>query len=209
MLAWTAAARPRTLRRSVRPACCWRARCCSASSPPHPSGSVPWKLDVFGIRLLSVRTLQKPFSVAVLLSTRRAGAASVHPPAGDAGLRWLPHPCRGRDVAVQSRPGADADEQARFYKAPYAWLMLVPGVEGVRARAILGACNLALAVACARRSAMSSRERLRSPASVIAVVAVLLLVEAWPAALLLIEAPAWRPSSTSAVSGSSCPLDPS
>ena len=25
----------------VRPACCWRARCCSASSPPRPSGSVP------------------------------------------------------------------------------------------------------------------------------------------------------------------------
>jgi hypothetical protein len=36
----------------------------------------PWKLDVFGIRLLSVRTPQKPFSVAVLLAVV---AFALHP----------------------------------------------------------------------------------------------------------------------------------
>ena len=88
-----------------------------------------------------------------------------------------------------------------LYKAPYAWLMLVPGVEGVRVPArfwVLATLCLAVAGALALGYIVERWPTLRRP--LVAVVAVLLLVEAWPTALPLLEPPAWRPSNTSAVS---------
>jgi hypothetical protein len=79
--------------------------------------------------------------------------------------------------------------------------MLVPGVEGVRVPArfwVLATLCLAVACALALGYIVERWPALRRP--IVGIVAVLLLVEAWPAALPLIEAPAWRPSNTSAVS---------
>jgi hypothetical protein len=160
----------------------------------------PWKLDVFGIRLLSVRTAQKPFSVAVLLA---AGAFALHP---SIRAGW------GRRSALafytlaavamwlfSLGPAPTLMNKPLLYKAPYAWLMLVPGVEGVRVPArfwVLATLCLAVACALALGYIVERWPTLRRP--LVAIVAVLVLMEAWPVGLPLIEAPAWRPSSTSA-----------
>jgi F5/8 type C domain len=162
----------------------------------------PWKLDVFGIRLLSVRTAQKPFSVAVLLAVV---AFALHP---SIRAGW------GRRSALafytlaavamwlfSLGPAPTLMNKPLLYKAPYAWLMLVPGVEGVRVPArfwVLATLCLAVACALALGYIVERLPTLRRP--LVAIVAVLVLVEAWPVGLPLIEAPAWRPSSTSAVS---------
>ena len=168
----------------------------------------PWKIDVFGIRLLSVRTPQKPFSVAVLLA---AIALVLHPSirAGwgrrsalafytlAAVAMWLF--CLGPAPTLMNKP--------LLYKAPYAWLMMVPGVEGVRVPArfwVLATLCLAVAGALAIGYIVERWPRVRRP--VIAIVCALLLVEAWPTALPLIEPPAWRPSQTQAVSRLELPM---
>ena len=162
----------------------------------------PWKLDVFGIRLLSVRTPQKPFSVAVLLAVV---ALALHPSIRAGWGRrsalafytlasvamWLF--CLGPAPTLMNKP--------LLYKAPYAWLMLVPGVEGVRVPArfwVLATLCLAVAGALALGYIVERWPTLRRP--LVPLMAVFLLVEAWPTALPLLEPPAWRPSNTSAVS---------
>jgi hypothetical protein len=162
----------------------------------------PWKLDVFGIRLLSVRTPQKPFSVAVLLAVV---ALALHPSirAGWARRSALAF-YTFASVAMwlfSLGPAPTLMNKPLLYKAPYAWLMLVPGVEGVRVPArfwVLATLCLAVACALALGYIVERWPTLRRP--IVGIVAVLVLVEAWPAALPLIEAPAWRPSNTSAVS---------
>ena len=162
----------------------------------------PWKLDVFGIRLLSVRTPQKPFSVAVLLAVV---AFALHPSIRAGwGRRSALAFYTLASVAMwlfSLGPAPTLMNKPLLYKAPYAWLMLVPGVEGVRVPArfwVLATLCLAVACALALGYIVERWPALRRP--IVGIVAVLLLVEAWPAALPLIEAPAWRPSNTSAVS---------
>lgn len=162
----------------------------------------PWRLDVFGIRLLSVRTPQKPFSVAVLLTVV---ALALHPSIRAGwGRRSALAFYTLASVAMwlfSLGPAPTLMNKPLLYKAPYAWLMLVPGVEGVRVPArfwVLATLCLAVACALALGYIVERWPALRRP--IVGIVAVLLLVETWPAALPLIEAPAWRPSNTSAVS---------
>ena len=162
----------------------------------------PWRLDVFGIRLLSVRTPQKPFSVAVLLAVV---AFALHPSirAGWARRSALAFYtlAAGPMWVFSLGPAPTLMNKPLLYKAPYAWLMLVPGVEGVRVPArfwVLATLCLAVAGALALGYIVERWPTFRRP--LVAMVAVLLLVEAWPAPLPLLEPPAWRPSNTSAVS---------
>jgi hypothetical protein len=162
----------------------------------------PWKLDLFGIRLLSVRTPQKPFSVALLLAVV---ALALHPSirAGWGRRSALAFYTLGALVMwlFSLGPAPTLMNQPLLYKAPYAWLMLVPGVEGVRVPArfwVLATLCLAVACALALGYIVERWPIVRRP--LIAIVAILGLVEAWPAALPLIEAPASRPSHSSAVS---------
>ena len=168
----------------------------------------PWKLDLFGIRLLSVRTPHKPFSVAVLLAVV---AFALHPSirAGwsrrsalafyslAAVVMWLM--CLGPAPTLMGKP--------ILYKAPYAWLMLVPGVEGVRVPArfwVLATLCLAVAAALALGYIANRWPALKRP--VVALVALLVLAEAWPQPLPLLEPPAWRPSTTTAVARLELPM---
>jgi len=201
VLAWTAAAHGHMRRlRSTRMLLAGALLFGIVAAIPLMFG--PWKLDLFGIRLLSVRTPQKPFSVAVLLAVV---AFALHPSirAGWARRSALAFYTLG-GVAMwlfSLGPAPTLMNKPFLYKAPYAWLMLVPGVEGVRVPArfwVLATLCLAVACALALGYVVARWPSLRRP--VVAVIAVLLLLEAWPMPIALIEAPAWRPSHTSAVS---------
>jgi hypothetical protein len=175
--------------------------------------SAPWwygpiKVELFGIRLLSVRSPQKPFSVAVLLAVI---AFAMHPSIRAGWQRrsslafyslaavamWLL--CLGPAPTLMGKP--------LLYKAPYAWLMLMPGVEGVRVPArfwVLATLCLAVAAAVALGYIVQRLPALRT--SIVAAMACLIVAEGWPAPVALLEPPAWRPSQTSAASRIELPI---
>jgi hypothetical protein len=170
----------------------------------------PLKLDLFGIRLLSVRTPQKPFSIAVLAAVV---ALAMHPSirAGwrrrsalafytlSAVAMWL----------FSLGPAPTFMGKPLLYKAPYSWLMLLPGVEGVRVPArfwILATLCLALAAALAAGYIVQRLPALRVP--LIAALAASVIAEAWPSALPLLPPPDFRPSATTATSRIELPIGP-
>ena len=113
----------------------------------------PIVVELFGIRLLSVRTPQKPFSLAVLLAVIALRHASVHPRglAPPLGARVL-LARGGGDVAALPRAGADVHGQAVTLQGAvrvadaHAW-------RGGRARAGAGSgCSPRCASRLRRRS---------------------------------------------------------
>ena len=97
----------------------------------------PWKIEIAGLRLLSVGAPHKPLSIALLFFAVAGGAApvgadGVAPPFGADLL------CAGggRDVAVQPRARADADGPAHHLQGS---VCLADDAAGSRRRARAGA----------------------------------------------------------------------
>ena len=94
-------------------------------------------------------------------------------------------------------PSPTLMNETLIYKAPYAWLMLLPGVEGVRVPArfwVLSTLCLAVAggLAVARITTRWPRLRTWLPALVCALV----VVEAWPRPIRMWPRPESRPAHT-------------
>ena len=115
----------------------------------------PFRLEVGGLRLLSVTSPEKPVSVAALCFV---AAALLHPAVRAAWQRrsalafyalatvamWL----------MALGPAPTLMNTPAIYKAPYAWLMLLPGADGVRVPArfwMLGVLCLAVTAALGLR----------------------------------------------------------
>lgn len=175
-----------------------------------PSYFGPWKLEIFGLRLLSVTSSYKPLSVAFLL----LGAAGLmHPAVRTAWRRrsalafyalaavamWLL--CLGPQPTLMNEP--------ILYKAPYSWLMMLPGVDAVRVPArfwVLGTLCLAVAAGLALRQLATRWPRAARALPVVA--SLLLLAEAWPRPIAMWEPPQERPSHTPAVARLELPISP-
>jgi hypothetical protein len=156
----------------------------------------PWKVDLFGIRLLSVGTPQKPLSIA-LLST--VIALALHPSIRAGWSRRSPLAFYTIAAAVMwlfsLGPSPTLLNQPLLYKAPYSWLMLVPGVDGIRVPArfwVLSTLCLAIAGALASLHIVTRWPALRS--SLPALLAALMLVESWPQPVDYHRPPASRPA---------------
>lgn len=160
-----------------------------------------WKIDLGGVRLLSVGTPHKPLSFAFLCLIV---AGAMHPSVRTAWRRrstmtfytlaafamWL----------FSLGPAPTFMDRPIIYKAPYAWLMMLPGGEGVRVPArfwMLAALCLATAAALALRQLTARWPRLARAMPVIACVGV--LADGWPRPLLIEKRPLPRPSHTRAV----------
>ena len=175
-----------------------------------PSMFGPWTFEPFGLRLVSVTTARKPVSVALLLT---AAALVMHPAVVGAwrrrsllafyalatGTMWL----------FSLGPSPTLMNKPLIYKAPYAWLMLIPGAEGVRVPArfwVLGTLCLAIAAALgvAHITARWSRVRRWVPIAASA----LILIEAWPRPIRVILRPDARPVHTPAVARLELPVNP-
>jgi hypothetical protein len=176
----------------------------------------PWRLEPGGVRLLSVGTPGKPLAIALLLG---CVAMALHP-AGRAAWRhrsplafytaaallmWLLS--LGPAPTVFGQPLFD-EASAPTY-APYSWLMMFPGVDGVRVPARFWTlATLCLAVAASLAAGRVGASLSRRAAVVPVVLAALLLVEGWPAPVQLWRAPAARPSATGAVARIEIPMGP-
>jgi hypothetical protein len=176
----------------------------------------PWRVELGGVRLLSVGTAGKPLAVALLLG---CVAVALHPAgraawrrrsplafyAAAAVLMWLL--CLGPTPTVLGQPLFDAPSAP--YYAPYAWLMMVPGVDGVRVPARFWTlATLCLAVAGSLAAARTAAAWPRLGRVLPLTVAALVTLEGWPTAVGLWPAPAWRPSPTDAVARLEVPMGP-
>ena len=159
-----------------------------------------WKVEVFGIRLLSVGTPQKPASVALLLAVV---AFAMHPSIRAGWSRRSPLAFYSLAAAIMwlfcLGPAPTLMNETVLYKAPYSWLMMLPGVEGVRVPArfwVLSTVCLAMAAGLALVHIVNRWPALRQ--GLPAFVAAFLLVEAWPYPLRLYPPPDSRPAHTRA-----------
>ena len=176
-----------------------------------PSFFGSWKIDIFGLRLLSVGTPHKPLSVG-LLALVIAGA--MHPSVRTAWRRRSTMTFYALAAAVMwllsLGPAPTLFDRPLIYKAPYAWLMLLPGVEGIRVPArfwMLAALCLAIAAALAIRQLAARWPRYARAIPVIACVGT--LIDAWPVPIVMEKRPADRPNHTRAVARLDLPPVPS
>jgi hypothetical protein len=175
-----------------------------------PSTLGPWKLEPFGVPLLSVSTARKPMSVAILLAI---AALILHPAVVGA---WR----RRSALAFYSLatlamwvfslgPSPTLMNKPLIYKAPYSWLMLIPGVDGVRVPArfwVLGSLSLSIAAALAVAHLTIRWRRVRGWLPIAA--CALVLLEAWPRPIRIIARPEPRPVHTPAVARLELPVNP-
>jgi hypothetical protein len=170
----------------------------------------PWKIEMAGLRLVSVSTSRKPLSVALLLL---AVAGALHPSVRTAWHRRSALTFYALAAVVMwlcsLGPAPTLMNQPFIYKAPYAWLMALPGVDGVRVPArfwMLAVLCLAVAAGLAMRQLTARWPRLSAALPVVASVG--LLADSWPEAMATPQPPELRPAHTRAVARLELPLGP-
>ena len=209
VLAWVAAARAEGRRlRTPRLLLGGASAFAAVAAIPLIYGAV--RLDLFGLRLLSIRTPHRPAAIAAALT---AIGLALHPSVR-AGWR------RRSSLAFYSLaaiamwlfslgPAPTYMGARALGRGPYAWLMLMPGVEGVRVPArfwVLATLCLAVAASVALGYVIARAGRLRP--LVIGAAALLVVAEAWPTPMAFPSPPPLRPSSTTAVARLELPIVP-
>jgi hypothetical protein len=169
-----------------------------------------WKLEIAGVRLLSVGAPHKPLSVALLLLVV---AAAMHPSARTAWRRRSALAFYALAAAIMwlfsLGPAPTLLDRPFIYKAPYAWLMLLPGVEGIRVPArfwMLAIMCLSIAAALAVRQITSRWPRLAVAVPIAASLGI--LMDGWPVPIRMETPPALRPAHTRAVARLELPANP-
>ena len=163
----------------------------AAAALPFVHG--PWRLTIGSVRLLSISSFQKPLSLALLAT---AAAVALHPAIHTAWRRRSPLAFYALAAVVMwlfsLGPEPTLLGRPLLYKAPYAWLMELPGVDGLRVPARFWM----LSVACLAAAAAAAIGHVRLPSGgrtlVVAGAAVLMLAESWPRPLRLEVPPAHR-----------------
>lgn len=208
-LAWAAAARTGATRlRAPRVLLASAVLFAAVAATPLLFGA--WKVEVFGVTLLSVGTPQKPLSIAVLLA---AVALALHPSVRTAWGRRSPLAFYTLATVAMwlfsLGPAPTLMNEPVLYKAPYAWLLMLPGVDGVRVPArfwVLGTLCLSIAGALALLQVIARwpKARVALPAAVSALV----VLDGWPAQIRFEPPPAARPAHTRAVARLELPMRP-
>ena len=175
-----------------------------------PAAAGPVRVEVFGVRLLSISTARKPMSMAALLA---AAAFVAHPAVRGAWGRGSPFAfytlAAAAMWACSLGPSPTFMNVPVFYKAPYAWLMYLPGMDGVRVPARFWMlATLCLSMAAALGAIHIMRRWPPSRRWLPAAACVLLLVEGWPQRIDLAALPAERPVHAAAAARLELPLSP-
>ena len=175
---------------------------------PTPILFGDWKLELFGIRLLSVNTPHKPLSVALALLVL---AGALNPSVRAVWARRSPFAFFVLAAIamwlLSLGPAPTLLNQPVLYKAPYTWLMAVPGVEGVRVPARFWM----LAVMCLAAAGALALQRLslrwpRARTAMASIFAVGIFADGLTRPLTMPEPPARSPNRTSAASRLDLPL---
>ena len=175
-----------------------------------PAAAGPVRLEVFGVRLVSISAARKPLSISALLM---AAAFIAHPTVRGAWRRGSPLAfytlAAAAMWAFSLGPSPTFMNVPVLYKAPYAWLMYLPGMDGVRVPArfwVLATLCLSVAAALGAMHVIRRWPLTRTFLPVAA--SVLLLVDAWPQPIGMAHLPAERPIHSSAAARLELPLSP-
>lgn len=170
----------------------------------------PWKLAAGGVRLLSVATPHKPLSIGLLCLVI---AGAMHPSVRSAWRRRSALTFYALATVVMwlfsLGPAPTLLDKPLIYKAPYAWLMLLPGVDGIRVPArfwMLAVLCLSIAAALALRQLTARWPRLSRALPAVACLGI--LIDSWPVAMRVEKPPAWRPIRTRAIARLELPANP-
>lgn len=170
----------------------------------------PFKLGIGSLQLLSVTSPEKPISVAVACL---AIASLLHPAVRAAWRRRSPLAFYALATVamwlLSLGPSPTLMNKPALYKAPYAWLLMLPGMDGVRVPArfwMLGVLCLAVTAALGLRHIMQRWPRAAS--ALPAVVVAGLLIDAWPNPLPMATRPDPRPNHADADLRLDLPLGP-
>ncbi len=170
----------------------------------------PWKLEIGGLRLLSVATPHKPLSIGLLFLL---AAGVLHPSVRTAWRRRSALTFYALAAVVMwlfsLGPAPTLLDRKVIYKAPYAWLMLLPGVDGIRVPArfwMLAVLCLSIAAALAIRQLTARWPRASRALPAIACLGI--LIDGWPRPIVMEKPPAWRPIHTRAVARLELPANP-
>lgn len=170
----------------------------------------PWQIEIAGVRLLSVGTAHKPLSVAILFLV---AAGALHPSIRGAWRRRSPLAFYTLAAGVMwlfsLGPAPTLMDRPVMYKAPYAWLMALPGADGIRVPArfwMLAALCLAVAAGLALRQISAKWPRLTRALPALACAG--LIVDAFPTSTVELQgAPAPRPSHVRGVARLELPVN--
>jgi F5/8 type C domain len=168
----------------------------AASVLPFVYGS--WQLSIGGVRLLSIARADKPLSLAlafalVLLALLpgvrgaygRRSVAAFYVLAAFA--TWI----------FALGPNPTLMDERFLYRAPYSWLMLLPGFDGLRAPARFWTMTLVCLGAIGALAVHRLDGRTRRIAVAVAVAG--LLLDGWPRRFVVVAAPPLRSSPPEAV----------
>lgn len=153
----------------------------------------PWRLTIGGVRLLSIARADKPLTLAIFaalawiaLLPRVSAAGSRRSP-----LVFYTFAALAMWVFAWGPDPVFFDGRA-VSPAPYAWLMRLPGFDGLRVPARFWM----MALICLSVLAALAINRLHGPARrrLVAVAAVGLLLDGWPAIFRVEAAPERRPT---------------
>lgn len=168
----------------------------------------PFRLEIFGVRLLSVTVPHKPLSVAVLCLT---ALALMHPAVRLGWSRRSPlvfYALAAVAMWLMSLgPAPTFMGNPALYKAPYAWLLMLPGVDGVRVPArfwMLAVLCLATGAAVGLHYIGTRWPSLRRGLVIASCLGV--LVDGWPAAMRMADRPSERPNRARAAMRLDLPL---
>ena len=170
----------------------------------------PFKLGIGSLRLLSVTSPEKPISVTIACL---AIAALLHPAVRSAWRRRSPLAFYALATIAMwlfsLGPSPTLLSKPALYKAPYSWLLYMPGMDGVRVPArfwMLGVFCLGVTAALGTRVLLYRWPR---AARVLpAVIVAGLLVDAWPNELPMAPRPSDRPNRVEADLRLDLPLGP-
>ena len=170
----------------------------------------PWKIEIAGLRLLSVGTPHKPLSIALLLF---AVAGVLHPSVRTAWRRRSALTFYALAAVVMwlfsLGPAPTLMDRPIIYKAPYAWLMMLPGVDGVRVPArfwMLAVLCLSVGAGLAIRQLGGRWPRFARALPVVACLG--LLSDSWPVPMVIQLPPEARPVHTRAIARLELPANP-
>lgn len=160
----------------------------------------PFRIGIGPLRLLSVRTADKPITTALL---GLMAAAVLHPVVRAA---WRQRSSLAFYVlaaaamwALSLGPAPTLLDAPALSAGPYGWLLWLPGMDGVRVPArfwMLAALCLAVAATLGLRGMMQQWPRAAGVMPAVAVAA--LLIDGWPYAIPMAPRPAERPNHATA-----------
>lgn len=168
----------------------------------------PFQLEIAGLRLLSVTAPHKPLSVAVLCLL---AAGLMHPAVRGAwrhksSLAFYSLAAIAMWIMALG-PAPTLMGNPALYKAPYAWLLMLPGVDGVRVPARFWMLAvLCLSAAGGLAVARLGRRWPRAGHALVAVACAGVLIDGWPVAMRIAPRPDDRPNHARAVMRLDLPL---